>query len=205
MAVRSGSHPLPSPASRPRIASVARPKAITGMTGVASVADFFAEIVGFSSLGASIRDTLASDPYGSEVESMVSSVNGEASVRQSLCEAVGGVDDDGYAVSFLTPATWIPQSLDDVESVSEGPTTWGDQLEIARRAVGDGTDVVAVAPSRSALDVRFLSSTGLSGPFLPITVWTESHVYFPVQYAGLMILGSAPRAPRPDGQGLLGG
>lgn len=83
-------------------------------------------------------------------------------------------------------------------------TTWRAELAEAMAEVSDPGPVVAVAPDESVLDVEFDAGYGGSRG-QPVLVWTEDHVYFPVVYDGAEWLGSAPRNPRGEGQGHVGG
>lgn len=81
----------------------------------------------------------------------------------------------------------------------------GDEMSwrgaIARQmlAMKDATPIVAVAPDEASLDVEFDGGYGgANGP--AFLVWTETHVYFPLEYDGAEYVGSAPRNPRPEGQ-----
>lgn len=80
-------------------------------------------------------------------------------------------------------------------------TTWRKELE------DDGiteSDIVAVAPDESVLDIEFYCGFGLSeGPW--VLVWTEDRVYFPVVYDGSEWLESAPRNPVPEPKRHVGG
>ncbi len=79
-------------------------------------------------------------------------------------------------------------------------TTWRAQLESAMREAGDAGPVIAYAPAESAFDVAFDGGYGAAcGP--DVLAWTDSRVYFPVDYDGAESIGSAPRHPRPEGQG----
>jgi len=81
-------------------------------------------------------------------------------------------------------------------------TTWRKEFEKARG--NDKTPVVAVAPSQDVLDEKFDAGYGGSeGP--PVLVWTEDYVYFPVVYDGAEWMDRAPRNPRPEGMGHVGG
>jgi hypothetical protein len=83
-------------------------------------------------------------------------------------------------------------------------TTWREELQQARETAGDQSEIVAVSPSETVLDVSFDDGYGGSeGP--AVLVWTEARVYFPVVYDGAEWLDSAPRNPQPDGQAHVGG
>jgi len=85
-------------------------------------------------------------------------------------------------------------------------TTWRQLFDDARREVSDTSPIVQVAPNEAVLDVEFDSNSGVSEePAVPVLVWTEDRIYFPVVYDGLEWLGSAPRNPTTDGQGHVGG
>jgi hypothetical protein len=81
-------------------------------------------------------------------------------------------------------------------------TTWRKEFQEARGQ--DNSPVVAVAPDESYLDVEFDDSFGTSTG-LPVLIWTEQRVYFPVVYDGAEWIGSAPRNPQSEGQPHVGG
>lgn len=88
--------------------------------------------------------------------------------------------------------------------MSSDQTTWRTELATAMEQAGDTGPVVAYAPSEASFDIPFDSGYGDSeGP--DVLAWTETRVYFPVVYDGAEWIESAPRNPRPEGQGHVGG
>lgn len=83
-------------------------------------------------------------------------------------------------------------------------TTWREGLRTAMSAVGDVGPVVAYAPNETVFDEPFDAGYG-STHGRAVLAWTESHVYFPVEYDGSEWLGSAPRNPTAEGQSHEGG
>ena len=82
-------------------------------------------------------------------------------------------------------------------------TTWRQELEAAMEQAGDAGPVIAYAPDPATFDVEFDGGYGGSeGP--DVLAWTEARVYFPVVYDGAEWIESAPRNPRPEGQGHVG-
>jgi hypothetical protein len=83
-------------------------------------------------------------------------------------------------------------------------TTWRMKLSEAMKEAGDSGPVVSYAPSLAAFDVEFnCGFGGTEGP--PVLAWTDTRVYFPVEYDGAEWLGSAPRHPQAEGQEHQGG
>lgn len=83
-------------------------------------------------------------------------------------------------------------------------TTWREQIADEMERQGDPGPVVAVAPSDYVLRMPFNNGSGGSeGPHF--LAWTAERVYFPVVYDGAERAGSAPRDPRAEGQGHVGG
>lgn len=91
-----------------------------------------------------------------------------------------------------------------MSEITAWPTTWRKELDQEMRRAGDPGPVIAVAPDEGAFDVEFDSGYGGSrGP--DVLAWTATRVYFPVVYDGAEWIGSAPRNPRGEGQGHVGG
>jgi hypothetical protein len=83
-------------------------------------------------------------------------------------------------------------------------TTWRKELQQARASAGDQSEIVAVSPGETVLDVSFDDGYGgAEGP--AVLIWSEERVYFPMTYDGSEWLDSAPRNPQPDGQAHVGG
>jgi hypothetical protein len=83
-------------------------------------------------------------------------------------------------------------------------TTWRQLLVEEMQDRGDPGPVIAYAPDGQAFDVVFYAGYGLpEGP--SVLAWTDTYVYFPVQYDGAEWLGSVPRHPVKQGQYHVGG
>lgn len=82
--------------------------------------------------------------------------------------------------------------------------TWREMISWEKARNLDDTELVAIAPGESVLDIEFDGDYGsTNGPnFL---AWSETHVYFPVRYDGAEFVGSAPRNPTSEGQRHVGG
>lgn len=83
-------------------------------------------------------------------------------------------------------------------------TTWRELFNVERRCQEDDSAVVAIAPDEGTLAVEFYAGYGGTDG-LPVLIWSETRVYFPVCYDGAEWMGSAPRNPTKDGQSHVGG
>jgi len=73
--------------------------------------------------------------------------------------------------------------------------SWADHLSVARKARGDSTPIVHIAAAvPDPLGVEFDDSWGVAEGS-PVTIWTETHVYFPVVHDGKEWLAGVPRDP----------
>lgn len=79
--------------------------------------------------------------------------------------------------------------------------TWNQLLNEAAR----GDTIVAKAPTdESVWDESFHDGYG-TAEGKPVLAWSETRVYFPVEYDGSEWIGSAPRDPVKNGQLHVGG
>lgn len=75
--------------------------------------------------------------------------------------------------------------------------SWRELLRNARSNANDKSDIVYCNVSEDVMNKKFDNGWGATEGE-PFTVWSETHVYFPLEYDGAEYVGYAPRFPNDD-------